>query len=192
MTDITLLQTLEDRNHHLVEEEGPFRCTKTHAWLGVGYYFWDTHIELGHWWGATNFSLRGYIICQAEAVLDKTCWDLHGNGRHRLELKAICDEMISKKVDGMNGLTIPNIIEFFKEKRKFAYKAIRALGTQSIGNSHEEFILRLPFTNQKPSYLAPYLDFYPPVQICLVDKKALSLINYRIVHPSHYVVDSYA
>ena len=47
-----IYQTVEDRgNPDYVEQHGPFICTNKNAWLGEGYYFWDTIIELAHWWG---------------------------------------------------------------------------------------------------------------------------------------------
>lgn len=45
--DRILYQTVEDRNNpDDVEQHGPFLCTNKMAWLGHGYYFWDTFINL--------------------------------------------------------------------------------------------------------------------------------------------------
>ena len=39
-----IYQTVEDRgNPDYVEQHGPFICTNKNAWLGEGYYFWDTN-----------------------------------------------------------------------------------------------------------------------------------------------------
>ena len=39
-------QTLENRNNpDQIEEQGPFLCNRKSAWLGEGYYFWDSFIE---------------------------------------------------------------------------------------------------------------------------------------------------
>ena len=41
-----IFQTLEDRNNpDEVESQGPFICTNN-PWLGKGYYFWDTFLDL--------------------------------------------------------------------------------------------------------------------------------------------------
>ena len=43
-----IFQTLEDRNNpDEVESQGPFICTNN-PWLGKGYYFWDTFLDLAH------------------------------------------------------------------------------------------------------------------------------------------------
>lgn len=56
MNDKTLYQTVEDRNNPSeIETEGPFLCVRNNAWLGRGYYFWDTFVELAHWWGNTIY-----------------------------------------------------------------------------------------------------------------------------------------
>ncbi len=183
--EILLVQTLKDRdNADHVEEHGPFICVKDHAWLGRGYYFWDTHLELGHWWGKVACS-GNYMICVADGVIDSSCWDLHGNGKHRIELKEVCDELIKSKLMSKESITIPRLIEFLKKKGKFAYKAIRALGMRSMGDSNTDFILRFPFEIQNPSYL----EVYPTVQICLIEKNALCLRYYRIVYPEHYSLE---
>ena len=50
-----IFQTLEDRNNpDEVESQGPFICTNN-PWLGKGYYFWDTFLDLAHWWGTKAF-----------------------------------------------------------------------------------------------------------------------------------------
>ena len=47
-----LYQTLEDRsNIDYVEENGPFICRRNSAWLGIGYYYWDTFVDNAHLWG---------------------------------------------------------------------------------------------------------------------------------------------
>ena len=80
-----IFQTLEDRNNpDEVESQGPFICTNN-PWLGKGYYFWDTFLDLAHWWGKQVHS-GNYIICQtfiednSEYILD-----LVGNTQHLIE-----------------------------------------------------------------------------------------------------------
>ena len=65
MNDKTLYQTVEDRNNPSeIETEGPFLCVRNNAWLGRGYYFWDTFVELAHWWGNTIYQGK-YVVCQS-------------------------------------------------------------------------------------------------------------------------------
>ena len=52
MISTILYQTVDDRrNIKYVLENAPFKCTRNDAWLGEGYYFWDTFINFAHWWG---------------------------------------------------------------------------------------------------------------------------------------------
>lgn len=184
--EITLYQTLKDKgNPDQVEQEGPFKCKTSSAWLGQGYYFWDTHDQLGHWWGTTVHSGK-YMLCKAVAILDKSCWDLHGNGKHRLEFEKICEEIIDNRVKTKENLLVHQVIQFFINKGQFKYSSIRALGTGSVGNytsGDQNLTLRIPFilTNKA------VLDVYPPVQICLIEKRALSLKNYHVVFPEEYL-----
>ena len=54
-----IFQTLEDRNNpDEVESQGPFICTNN-PWLGKGYYFWDTFLDLARL--TRNF--LGVTIC---------------------------------------------------------------------------------------------------------------------------------
>src|SRR5258706_7403810 len=125
---LILYQTLEDRNNpDDIEEYGPFKCTSPNAWLGFGYYFWDSHIELGHWWGRLSF-YKNYVICKARAIYDEFCWDFQGNGLHRIEFEKICNEMVDSGMTSKENLLVPQVIEFFKSHNKFTYTSIRALG----------------------------------------------------------------
>lgn len=181
---LILYQTLEDRNNpDYIEDNGPFICKNKTAWLGLGYYFWDAHMELGHWWGNLNFT-GGYVICKAKAVKDEYCWDLHGDGLHRIEFEDICNEMVRGDISTRDRLLVPQIIEFFKSKNKFKYNSIRALGINSIGNRlvDNNLIFRMLFKKD----MKAYLDLKPPVQICLIAKTALSLQDYKIVYPNDY------
>lgn len=186
---VSLFQTLFDKeNPDYIEDYGPFKCTKANAWLGYGFYFWDSHIELGHWWGGVVYG-NNYIICKANATLDNTCLDLHGNGLHRNEFKAVCQEIIKAGISTKDNLLVPQVIEFLKKKGMFKYEAIRALGTNSVGGTLTDsyIIYRLRFVRKSVTYM----DLQPPVQVCLINKTALSLQNYRIVYPDEYV-ESYA
>lgn len=186
---INLYQTLEDRdNPEYVEEFGPFKTSNKTAWLGFGFYFWDTYEELGHWWGATVHNKK-YIVCKARCFLDESCWDLHGNGMHRLEFEEICNELIDSGLTSKEHLLVPQIIEFFKQKGAFVYKAIRALGANSISSRYSDnyVFFRFHFKKGNPAFL----DLRPPVQVCLIEKRALSLQNYKIVYPYDYI-ENYA
>lgn len=185
-----LLQTLEDRETEIgkVEEEGPYICRKTHAWLTSGYYFWDTHIELGHWWGEQIYGLGRYIICEAQCQFDSLCWDLHGNGEHRIEFKEACDMVVNSGIARKEQIQVPTVIQYLRENNLFKYKAVRALGVLSMSRS-SDYYFSIPFPASNKRSQAPFLELYPAVQICLFDKQALSLQGFRAVYPEHYRED---
>jgi hypothetical protein len=185
--DIIVYQTLKDNsNPDEVEQFGPFPCRRPDAWLGYGYYFWDTFIDLAHWWGNTCPDYHGkYIVCEAAVFKDDSCWDLHGNGAHLQEFEYICYEIIDSGISATDKLLVPEVIEFLKRKGIFKYKAIRALGVDSVTNWS-----KVPVELLKVRFkagLKSYLDLRPPVQICLIEKKALYLRGFRIVYPDDYV-----
>jgi hypothetical protein len=109
---ITLYQTLEDRGNPVwVEDNGPLRCNRGNAWLGDGYYFWDSHIQLAHYWG--EMYKKGYMICAASAVLDHTCWDLHNNANHRIEFEEIYNLLIEIDISRGKTITVAHVIGTF-------------------------------------------------------------------------------
>lgn len=182
---IVIYQTLKDKNNpDEIEEYGPFPCRRPNAWLGDGYYFWDTFIDLAHWWGQKSLS-NSYIVCEGIIYKDHTCWDLHGDGSHLQEFEDICWEIVDSGISSTEKLLVPQVIEFIKKKGQFKYKAIRALGVDSITNWFSSGIelLKIRFNSGKK----PFLNLRPAVQVCLVDKQALSLQGFRIVYPDEYL-----
>lgn len=182
--NLKIYQTLEDRdNPDEVEQNGPFETKNNTAWLGYGSYFWDTHIDLAHWWGEIARE-NNYIIAKADAILDETCWDLHGNGLHRIEFEEICNEIVNTEISSWDRLLVAQVIEFLKRKGEFKYFAIRALATNSISLRFRDdyIIFRMHFRRGNHAFL----DLRPPVQICLLKKRALSLQNYKVVFPEKY------
>lgn len=184
---INLYQTLRDRNPNQIEKDGPFKCKHENAWLGPGYYFWDSHVELAHWWGyiAHKKFKFDYIICASNATFDDKCWDLHGNGLHRKQFIEICERIVKEGLSNKSDLLVFQVIEWAKKKNilmKFGYEAIRAMGNDTIP-SHEINVKRMKFDSKKNQYL----DLYPPIQVCLIEKNALNLHNYRIISPLRYI-----
>ncbi len=186
---MVLHQTLQDKDPDYAEKNGPFKCTNYKAWLGEGYYFWDTHIELAHWWGQSAHA-RKYLICSSFIDFDETCWDLHGTGEHRLEFLKACKRIVKEGLSTKNDLRVPNVISYLKKAKAFPYKAIRALGMNSIGQQFHDprYVYRVKFITK----LNTYIDLYPPVQLCLLSQQALSLRKYTIVYPKEYIASDFA
>ncbi|HAH54215.1 MAG TPA: hypothetical protein DCM02_02730 [Flavobacterium sp.] len=184
---VIVYQTLEDRgNPEKIERDGPFPCTRNNAWLGVGYYFWDTFKENAHWWGkeCNNYD-EGYVICKAECDYDEEkCFDLVSNTDHLLMLHNTFELMKSKGLANSNT-TVSRVIEYLKTDLKiFNFSASRASGVNSKSVS-SNFSSHLIFDNKKGKL--KYLDLKPAIQLCFYSKSSLNLRNYKIVFPDQYI-----
>lgn len=182
-------QTLEDRdNSNYVENNGPFLCNRHNAWLGNGYYFWDSFIENAHWWGSEGAQFtKGYFICKAKYNFDETkCFNLIDNPHH---FKLFNN---AKKIMHENGLYVPNqttvarIIEHLKNTLNvFKYEAIRVYGINSK-SFNSPYSNRTVFDNK---HNTKYLDSLPAIQICFYSKLSLNLRDYKIIYPPEYSAD---
>lgn len=181
-----IYQTVKDRNNpDDVELSGPFLCNRN-PWLGEGYYFWDTFIDLAHWWGWQGYQ-GSYMICQAscEDNRDKI-FDLLGDTEHVLEMKAY-KEVLEKKNPGQK-ITVSFIIQHMRKHSNFDYYAIRASGVDTVNKDIKDLKLmnnRIKFKSGNEAYL----DLTPPIQICIIDKKGIGLKNYKVIYPDGYNQD---
>ena len=182
-------QTLEDRgNANEIENNGPFSCDRKNAWLGRGYYFWDSFINNAHWWGQEGACYKdGYIICESSFELNDKCFDLYDNPEHIQQFKLALNLMKEKGLFVKNKTTVGRIIEFLKSSNAFfsQYEAIRVCGVNSKG-SDSLFIERIPFKEGKKFQ---YLDISSPIQICFIKKEGLNREGFKIVYPSEYSED---
>lgn len=181
-----LFQTVEDRdNPDAVLRDAPFKCDIARdPWLGEGYYFWDTFIELAHWWGWKGYFGR-YMILQK--IIDYSYddyFDLVGNTDHIRVLER-CSTILSKEF-GQKNPTVAKVIEYLKgnPKLSFNFKAIRAEGRGSIMYSEELDLKRRLFYKKGKS---AYLDLRPAIQICYFKKQDLVGPPLTIVYPDEYV-----
>lgn len=182
MFETTLHQTLQDRdNADDVERDGPFRVRDIkRAYLGNGYYFWDDHFDLAHWWGEKHCN-NEYIICQADFAIERDDFcDLVGSRRDQNYI-AECFETFNA-----HHLNLAQLIEMLKEfekqphtKGSFPYKAIRAVEIQE--NSFEEMIVR--FAPDRPGITS----LTPRIIVCLINKEPTILTNFKIIYPDKYV-----
>lgn len=184
-----LYQTLKDKgNPDYIEDNAPFICKWENAWLGNGYYFWDTFIENAHWWGKVRHN-NSYVICGAECDFSSDlCFDLVGDTEHMQDFDDTVNLLKEKKLVDENT-TVSRIINFLKEKiPDFKFEAIRVYGIKSISDYNEEYKKykhRLIFEVSKPQYL----DYKPAIQLCLFKKTSLNLRNLKIEFPDEYNPD---
>ena len=172
-------QTLEDRsNVDYVEKNGPFCCERKEAWLGKGYYYWDTFVDNAHLWGDKIYKNKNYIICLSKIELNNNIYDLQ-NPSTLLEFKQL-EEKLSEVYPDKN-ITVAIVLEQLKQSQEFTYKAIRARAMGDM-NSH---IQKIPF---KIGHIA-YLDTCPHIQVCILDKTFIGEDNFKVIFPDEYCED---
>ncbi len=119
-------QTLEDKdNIDHIEMEGPFECKRSGAWLGIGYYFWDTNMDWAIAWGVNSYNVYKKDFVVAKCLLDLTdnCFDLVGNVKHQMELMQSMDVMLkSNKIKKDDEKILPYILLFMKRMGLFNFK----------------------------------------------------------------------
>lgn len=176
---ISIYQTLENRdNPGEVEEHGPYKCTSRKAWLGEGYYFWDTFILHAHEWGQKSYRGR-YFICEGSFLFDwDFVFDIVGNMEHIRTL----DDAAKVLRDNGRICTVAKSLEVIKRRTNFCkqYVAIRA--KDEMVNPEN----RLRFVENR----SEYMSVRPRVQICFFDKSSLRGCGYRIIYPERYMRDA--
>lgn len=176
MAQRVLYQTLGDRgNTNDVERCAPYECTREDAWLGRGFYFWDTFIELAHLWGKCSYK-NNYYICSVRCEYNNDdILDLVGNTEQISDLRRIAT--LLEAVYG-KPLTIPFVIAYLRSKTTFTYKMIRA-------ESQDTFSALVSFRRFFIEGRRPYLNLCPAIQCCVLDKSILKL-PIKIVFPQDY------
>jgi len=171
--------TLKERdNVDTIEESGPIKCTHSRAWLGLGYYFWDTNIEWAHSWGKTTYDADNYVIFEIDINRDPTMFDIHGDVSHQIILSeaasALKDALRTKPI---SQITVPNIIEYLKRHTDFLqrYFTIRAADNPDSRNIYY-------FSTEYKNFMYAA----PRVQVCVMEKKRLLLRTFKVVYPEIY------
>lgn len=180
-------QTLRDNdNPDYVEDHGPFPVKDVkNAYLGSGYYFWDDHIELAHWWGEIRCE-NNYIICQGVLNVEKELFcDLVGCRQDMIFLKNVI-----ARIPELHTMALGSVIEFLKEldsrpnkKGIFPFKVIRAIDTSENSFESKYEHDKLYFSVKRKGFTT----FAPQIMICLVEKNKLHLNSYKVIHPNKYV-----
>jgi len=184
-------QTLEDRDINNVESCGPFLCNYKNAWLGRGYYFWDSFVEIAHWWGKEVAYCRcNYIICESTYILDENkCFNLVDNPKHLHEFNEVKNILIEQNLFTYNNTTVARIIEYIKNVLKvFNYEAIRVYGINSVSYK-SIYSNRTNFIFKEGKSTIQYLDSSPAIQICFYEKKSLNREGFKIIYPPEYSDD---
>ncbi len=113
---IKAYQTLEDRdNIDYIETEGPFICDHKAAWLGTGYYFWDTNFEWALDWGEFAYTVfkKDFLITSCKIDLSQDCFDLYGDVKCNLAFVEVNEVLkASDKFKGKEPPKVSEIIEY--------------------------------------------------------------------------------
>lgn len=152
-----LFQSVEDRGHTLVV---PILCNDNDAWLGKGYYFWDSEIVDAHWWGQTHYN-NHYVIYKSEYDYDSLYFlDLLGNTEHRKYFFIFAQALMEKK---QKNYSVGETIEILKRVDvtfNKSYKAIRAL-PENMNNK----TFRVYFDDNERFFLSNRTR----IQMCVID-----------------------
>lgn len=156
-------QTLANRDVHSIETNAPFKCERRGAWLGHGYYFWDSEIRWAHDWGRLGYSNDYKIItCKIKIDPEDDCFDLVGYIPHR-QLFAHYMNLLKKTMPGMR-IVVRHVLDLmeleipdFKQK----YKVIRASHTD---DKSVVFYSEAPGKSERTT-------IGDRTQICVIDKK---------------------
>lgn len=187
--DITLLQTIEDRESHLVELMGPFPCADTTAWFGQGWYYWDGDERIAHAWGKMRHGAQ-YIITSCVITKTVRLWDLLAENEHREEWRRIKDDF-RKRFNAMNPKMV-DVINFMKRSNNFPYEGVRA-PIKYVGNKGWlNGVLRGTEREKGTFHRSPGIfDPNQVIVVCLYQKLALNLRSYKIIYPQEYVGDEF-
>lgn len=165
-----LYQTIDDRGK---QKYAPICCKADDAWLGKGFYFWDTRIEDAHWWGQSHYN-GIYAICESEYDYHSLeYFDLMGNVGHRDYFLVFAEAVIKRH---HKDYTVGEIIEILKKiDKNFKYKAIRALPEDRDGK-----MLQIRF-DKANNY---YLPAQRKTQMCVIDTTFLLNGKYDLIYSS--------
>lgn len=183
---VEALQTLEDRdNIDQIEKEGPFKCIRSDAWLGQGYYFWDTNMDWAIQWGKNSYekSNKEYVIGRCRVNLDAKCYDLFGNVAHLIDLKQIIKAIVDTGYLSKDRITVPKLIEYLKSKGLFNYNSIRA-------GDFPKKPHQLPFNFKlvgNKFVIKEYMVINQRVQICVIVKNDVILPPFSVIYPEKYL-----
>lgn len=166
MIGTILYQTVANKHKNNIENMAPFKCTRADAWLGDGYYFWDTFIELAHQWGVCALK-NNYIICKthtkchAEEILD-----LVGN---TTQIKDLRDITLQLEKTYNKRLTVPFVMHYLRERLAFPYKAIRIQSHNNFSQLTTQY-KRVFIDGRRECFL-----MCPSIQYCVIDRTILEL-----------------
>lgn len=168
-----------------IEESAPFKCTQSDlSYLGSGYYFWDNHFELAHWWGKVHYN-REYVICEGNfEIQDIDFLDLVGSRSDMIHLS----ELIQKF--SLTNQTMGTVIEKLKKLNElpsfrgiFSFLAIRSIEIK--GDRNDSYLNKAQLIKYTSNNVA-FTNLSPRLIICMVNKNRVILPSLKVVYPENY------
>ena len=184
MAIIVGYHTLEDReNPEEILKSGPKKCFNKTAWLGYGYYFWDTEIKWAHSW----LKDRDYMIFKADIEINENTFDLLGNVQHTIDFEKYYKDLneILKRLKKPNA-TVPQVIDYMKRSTDFSknYNSIRTklydfFNNNFVKNDWTEHCL----LNKLPIVSIEYSDFFNESFIVTSYPILSKIAFHKVFHP---------
>jgi len=167
-----------------VKANAPFKCTRRDAWLGHGYYFWDSDDQRGHEWGDKGYNGK-YMLGKSNLNLPNLL-DLTGDVDDMKYMEWLLEEFKANFIkfnDSSNFKDIPlgKAIEYMKivnteedHKGIFDFDSIR-------GHDYPRDSTPIRFVEHKDIFL----HLNPRVQICVINKDCVK--SYELIYPERYL-----
>jgi hypothetical protein len=136
---------------------------------------------LAHFWGQVNFAKHGYVICQASIDdAHDVLWNIDGRTEHQEEFINAWNMLLSDGfIKNPNDVIVSDVIMYLQEKGLIPYLAIRAADE----DRDTCFMQFMPKNKQKPAQMR----LKQRVQICLIEKSDITLRDFKIIYPNHYI-----
>ena len=165
----TLYQTVAFKNSiAYIEGNGPFLCNRDDAWLGEGYYFWDSLIDNAHFWGKKSYN-NEYYICEFKALIENSnCFNLL-EPKMMLEFREFLKTYQEYYKDKSDKPTLKDVLVFIRRKLPLFFKKYKAIKLESVTQSKyivsdDTNILKIIKGRHEEVMLAKL------VQVCIYDK----------------------
>lgn len=108
-----VFHTQEKRSQNL---NRPVKCTRSNAWLGDGYYFWDDEQDAVKWGHDSKRQTGKFQIYKAIANCENVLNTVFNESHYRFWLRQI--EKTAKVITKKTGIkpTIKDLNDYFKER----------------------------------------------------------------------------
>lgn len=184
MRKFKVYHTVEDQdNADYIESNAPFKSFDKNAWVGPGFYFWESFIEYAHGWGKIHYK-GNYVICSGKIAEknENDCFDPVGDTEHMTYLQYLVDKIKERKPK--ENITFEKTIRYAKEIGVFPFKIIRITDIlKQYPNDSNSNVLKLRDAGSKPSFMS----IKKRIVIYTESMSNVNLEDFKIEYPDKYV-----